>query len=141
MQLTYNDEKIELNRDNSAITTILEKVSELIEKDNTVFSHLVIDEIDIYEKHEEYINERINEIMQIEIITRSINEMICETMESVSGYLERAIPALQKLIDESYDGFTGETWTGIGQLTEGMQWMLQFVEFTRGAEKTTEKLE
>lgn len=134
MYLLYKEEKTQLNRDNTAYTTILEKVNELIKQENTVFSHLTIDEIDIYENHETYINERINEIMKIEIITRTTNEMIWETMGSVHEYLERAIPALSELVDQSYEGFTKKTWTGIEQLTDGMQWMLQFVEFTRKSE-------
>lgn len=133
MKLIHNEEAIDLNRDDSAYTTILEKVNKLIEQDNTVFSHLIVDDIDIYENHENYINERINEIMQIEIITRTSNEMIWETMKSVHDYLERAIPALNELVDQGYDGFSDKTWKGLEQLTEGMQFMLQFVEYTRNA--------
>lgn len=133
MQLIYKNEQRELTKDESAFTTILEKVNKLVEDNDVIFSHLIIDSIDVYEKHEEYINERINEIMEIEIITRSSKEMIWETMESVNEYLERAVPALKGLVDDSYESFSDETWSGIGQLSEGMQWMLQFKTFTKGA--------
>src|SRR5690625_3595105 len=101
MQLIYKDEQIKLNRDQSALTAIFEKVSKLIGQKDTVFSHLVIDGIDVYENHEVYINNKISQIMKIEIITKSVKEMIWETMESVQEYLERAVPALKELIDES----------------------------------------
>lgn len=133
MQLLYKDEETNLNRDNKVFTTILEKINEFIKKDNTVFSHLVIDDINVYENHEEYINEKINEMMRIEIVTRSKNQMIMETMESIHDYLERAVPALNELVDQSYSDYTKDTWVGLQQLTDGMQWMLQFVEFTRDA--------
>lgn len=133
MILKYRNEKIELPRDDSAITTIYEKVSGLINKQDTVFSHLVIDGVEVYENHEEYIKNKINEIMQIEIITKSTKEMIWETMESMHQYLQRAIPALKELIEKSYDDFSEEVWEGIRQLTEGMQWMLDFKTFTEQA--------
>jgi hypothetical protein len=133
MQLTYNDKQIELVRDASALHVIFEKVSELIEKEDTIFSNLVIDGVDVYEDHEAYINERINEIMHIEIITKTTKEMIWETMVSVHEYLERAVPALTELIDGSYENFAEKTWEGINQLSEGMQWMLQFKIFTQVA--------
>lgn len=133
MQLIHKDEIIELERDASALNVILEKVSELIKQKDTVFSHLTIDGVDVYENHEAYINERLNDMMKIEIITRSTKEMIWETMESVHDYLQRAIPALQQLVDTSYERFTSETWDSLGQLSDGMQWMLQFKEFTQAA--------
>lgn len=133
MQLIYKDEKNELKRDTSALTTIFEKVSELIEQKDTIFSHLLVDDAEVYEDHEAYINKRINEIMKIEIVTRSTNEMIWETMESVNEYLQRAVPALKELVDNSYDNFTEKTWEGISQLTEGLQWVLQFKTFTQSA--------
>lgn len=133
MQLTYNDKQIELERDASALNVIFNKVSELIEQQETVFSHLVIDGVDVYEEHEAYIKEQISEIMNIEIITKSMKEMIWDTMVSVHEYLERAVPALKELVDKSYESFVGDTWTGINQLSEGMQWMLQFKAFTQAA--------
>lgn len=133
MKLIYKDKHIELERDASSLNIIFKKVSELIEKKDTVFSHLVIDGVDVYEDHEAYINERINELMNIKIITKSTKEMIWETMASVYEYLERAVPALTELIDGSYENFADKTWEGINQLSEGMQWMLQFKTFTQAA--------
>lgn len=135
MQLIYKNEQIELARDDSAITTIFEKVSNLIKEEDTIFSHLVIDDVDIYENHEEYIKSKINEIMRIEIITRTTKEMIWETMESIHEYLQRAIPSLNELVNKSYENFSEEVWNGIEQLTEGMQWMLQFKTYTERMNK------
>src|SRR5699024_2754952 len=70
-------------------------------------------------------------LMQIIIVTRSIEELINETMQSIYDYLDRAIPALEQLVNQSEAEFSERTWIGIEQLTEGMQWMLQFVETIR----------
>lgn len=135
MQLIYEATKTELNRDMTAFNKVIEKVNEISEQEKKGFSHLVIDGVDVYEDHEQYINERLNEIMQIEIIALTISEIVWETLGSVADYLERAIPAVRELATGGLVEFTPGTWLGMEQLTDGMNWMLQFVEFTRQANK------
>ncbi|WP_233879539.1 hypothetical protein [Virgibacillus halodenitrificans] len=133
MQLIYKDEQYEVGNNEAALNMILEKINEAINEEDVVFSHLLIDRQEVYENHEAYILDHLTEIMEIEIVTKSTRKMIVETMVSINEYLERAIPALHKLIENSYDGFTNETWEGINQLGEGMQWITQFVTFTKAA--------
>ncbi|MFS0674157.1 hypothetical protein [Ornithinibacillus sp. 179-J 7C1 HS] len=135
MQLIYNEENILLENSLESIDVILNKVNKILENSGKVFSHLVINQVEVYENHEQYIRERISEIETIKIITTTMNEMIWNTMKSVHQYLVRAIPALNTLVDESYNNFTSETWNGINQLAEGMQWILQFKEVANAAVK------
>lgn len=130
MQLLHKSKRIKLENNEAGIMTIFEHINESIEDGTLVFSHLVVDGVDVYENHEAYLSEQINEIMKVEIITREMKAMIWDTMTSVNEYLERAIPALKQLRDE---GFTNELWLEIDHLGEGMQWMLQFVEITKEA--------
>lgn len=130
MQLLHKSKQIKLENNEAGIMTIFEHINESIEDGALVFSHLIIDGVDVYENHEAYLNEHINEVMKVEIITREMKAMIWDTMTSVNEYLERAIPALKQLRDE---GFTDEIWLEIDHLGEGMQWMLQFVEITKEA--------
>lgn len=133
MQLNYNNEYFQIDNTISSINTIFEKVNNTLENKNIVFSHLIIDGVEVYVNHEEHIKTRINEIETIEIVTRNVKEMIWDTMESIHSYLQRAIPALTELVDESYENFSKKSWDGINQLAEGMQWILQFMEVTRTA--------
>lgn len=133
MKLLHKQTSYTIENDTSAIHFIYEKVNELIQQENTVFSHLVIDNQEIYEEHEAYISKHLQEILQVEIVTHSKQEMIWETMDSINDYLKRAIPALKELIDASYHTFTKQTWEGIDQLAEGMQWILQFNMFTKAS--------
>src|SRR5690625_4258160 len=133
MLLKYNDEEMTLPREHTAFNMVIEKVNEIISQENMIFSHLIIDGNDIYEDHENYMVDRLNEIIQIEIVAKSANEMIWETMESVHQYLNRAIPAIEQLVIDSENEFSEQSWLGIQQLSEGMEWMLQFVTFTRRA--------
>lgn len=133
MQLNYNNEYFQIENNVAAINEVFEKVNSTLENKSIVFSHLIIDGAEVYVNHEEYIKARINEIETIEIVTRNVKEMIWETMESIHSYLQRAIPALTELVDESYESFSKESWDGINQLAEGMQWILQFMAVTRTA--------
>ena len=133
MQLIHNEEQITIEKKENIMHIIFTKVDELIEQENVIFSHLLVDGVEVYEDHETYIQNRLNDIMEIKIITRTSKEMIWETMQSIHEYMDRAIPALQSLVDESYDGFTEKTWQGIDQLAEGMQWITQFITFTKTA--------
>lgn len=125
MHLIYKNETIELES-NSSSSLIMKKITELIEQDEIIFSHLIIDDVEVYENFESYINERLNEIKRIEIITKSARELFWDILESVKGYLERAIPALKDLTDNSYKNFSFETWQGLSDLSEGFEWMYQF---------------
>ncbi|WP_164668008.1 hypothetical protein [Virgibacillus doumboii] len=133
MQLIYENEQFIIENNETSINIIFEKANEFIKEKDVVFSHLLVDNVEVYENHEHYLKENLNNIEKVEIATRSTKEMIWETMTSVNAYLERAIPALRELADGSYEKFTDKTWEGINQLAEGMQWILQFTTFTKNA--------
>ncbi|MEN2768679.1 hypothetical protein [Ornithinibacillus xuwenensis] len=130
MNLLYKDDQIILENNEEAMTKIFERISEIINKQDVVFSHLVIDDVEVYENHEAYIMSHLSDIDKIEIVTTSTRRMVWETMTSIHAYLERGIPTLKELITESYDKYTEKTWDGINKLAESMQLILQFVEFT-----------
>jgi len=132
MLLIHKSTEEKLTRDNTMFMKVFERVNELVGEKDTVFSHLVVDNIDVYENHEVYINDRLLEIMRIEIVTKTAAVSIHETMDSIHEYLERAIPALKELVNNSFESFDSNIWNGINQLAEGMQWILQFTAFVEG---------
>ncbi|WP_430790863.1 hypothetical protein VBD025_07605 [Virgibacillus flavescens] len=132
MLLKYNNEQYNLNSD-SIIPTVIEKINEALESKDTVFSHLVVNGVEVYENHEEYLKLHKNEITETEIIISDMKEMIWNTMKSIHEYLVGAMPALEDLINNSYQSFSKSTWEGIDQLAEAMQWILQFKEVTSSA--------
>ncbi|MGJ9459593.1 hypothetical protein [Oceanobacillus sp. CF4.6] len=133
MQLIHKNEQINIDNVETSINEVYIKINKLLGDKNIVFSHLLIDDVEVYENHEEYMKEHLIEIETIEIVTRKIKEMIWETMESIHSYLQRAVPALTELVDESYENFSSKSWEGINQLAEGMQWVLQFTAVTKTA--------
>lgn len=134
MLIKYNETTEEINRNQVAFNYIFTRVNQLIETEDVVFSHLVVDGEEVYENHETYINTKLNEIMQIEIIMLTKQEMFNSILQNINEYLDRAIPAIAQLVSNSFDVFTKDTWDGITQLTEGMEWMLQFFNLIRQEE-------
>lgn len=135
MKLIYENTTTEVNQDEQLFNTIIEKVNEAMTEEEKVFSHLIIDGTEVFEDHEAYIQQHLGEMMEIHIITRTKQEIIDDILQSIHSYLERAIPAIDELVNESFTGFTDESWLGIAQLTEGMEWMLQFIEALREADE------
>src|SRR5690625_1174454 len=131
MKLIYKDEATTLARNELAFEQIFKKVNKLMEKELLIFSHLIVDGAEVYNNHEQYINERLHNIAQIEIVMRTTKEMIHETMVSIYNYLTDAIPSIQNLVEQSYSGFQEETWNNLAQLVEGMEHIVSFINFTR----------
>lgn len=135
MKLIYNNTHSSVENNAEVINVIYSKVNEVIEQDGVVFSHLVIDGKEVYENHERYITEHLQEIIEVNIVTRSTSEMIFETMLEIHAYLERVVPSLNLLVDKSYENFSKETWDGIDQLGEGMQYILQFASVAENLQR------
>ncbi|MFD2044931.1 hypothetical protein ACFSTA_14700 [Ornithinibacillus salinisoli] len=131
MQLIYNNQQYHIDENNNFIANILKKINEISNDKDVVFSHLIINDVEVFENYEVFLKENINRLFKVEIVTKKMNEMLWDTMISINEYLQRAIPALKTLVNESYEKFNDETWMGINQLAEGMQWILQFSTFTR----------
>jgi hypothetical protein len=135
LQIIHGNENYVINDSNTAISEIFEKINEVFESGDSVFSHLIVDGIDVYENHEVYLGQRLNEIKTVEIVSKQVHELTWETMVSIQNYLEGAIPALSKLVDNSFESFSDKTWVGLEQLAEGMQWILQFKAVVANATK------
>lgn len=133
MRLLYNNEQFSLENNESTIHFIFEKINKSIKHKDMIFSHLIVDDKEVFENHERYLKENLKVIEMVQIVNKRTKNMIWETMTSISLYLDRAIPALINLTDKSYKKFTNDTWEGINQLAEGMQWITQFITFTKKA--------
>lgn len=117
MKLIYENTTIEVKQDEQLFNTIIEKVNEAMTEKEKVFSHLIIDGTEVFEDHESYIQTHLGKMMEIQIITRTKQEIINDILQSIHSYLERAIPAIDELVNQSFTEFTDESWLGVAQLT------------------------
>lgn len=87
------------------------------------FSHLVIDDKEIYEDFDTYIGDNINQIEKIEVIAKTIKEFTNEILLSLEQYLKGAIPELENLTTKMYQTNLNETIDNFTQFLDGVQWI------------------
>ncbi|WP_153463197.1 MULTISPECIES: hypothetical protein [Sediminibacillus] len=128
MLLTINDNSFELENKLSAVESIIKKIENEVSDSNQFFSHLIIDDEEIFDQFELRIEEDIASIQEVKVVLKSIKQFVNDCLTTKEDYLTGAIPELEILIDELYQGPTNETWKKLGQLLEGLQWLNQLID-------------
>lgn len=107
---------------------IVEKMNQLSENEDLVFSHLIIDGQEVYNDHENYINQYLHDIKLIELEMSSVEELTNDILNSLKLYLDRAVPTLELMVSENYGEMSESFWTNMVDLTDGIQAIMQFSE-------------
>lgn len=107
---------------------LINKINSILESENDFFSHLVIDGIEIYEDHEEYILDHLEEVEEIVVITKTIKEFVNSLLISLHDYTKRGIPEIERIIDGFYQNPSEESWHKLGQLLGGIEWIYESIK-------------
>jgi len=107
---------------------IVEKMNQLSENEDLIFSHLIIDGQEVYNDHENYINQYLHDIKIIELEMASVEELTNDILNSLKLYLNRAVPTLELMVSEDYGEMSESFWTNMVDLTDGIQAIMQFSE-------------
>ncbi|MDX8044605.1 hypothetical protein SH601_01275 [Gracilibacillus sp. S3-1-1] len=127
MQLTLNDNQKSLTIDEDiTVERVIEAINQLIGTE-LIFSHLIIDNQEIYSDHHLYIERYIDEILQIKVIAKTKSVYINETLLSAEEYLQNALPAIDTLVEQFYQGVEADTWNRFQQMTDGIQWLMDVI--------------
>jgi hypothetical protein len=110
--------------DAAAIAMVFDKVKVILEELKSHISHLIVDDIEIYEEFEEYIFDHMNEIRIVQVGVQSLKQMTDNLLVSLDDYLNRAIPELHRLVNEFYAGPTEDSWNTFVQMIEGVEWII-----------------
>jgi hypothetical protein len=128
VQLILLKETIQYSNEASSIEPCFSQINQLLNGNDYVLSHLEIDGVDVYENHLDYISDRILNIQVIVVIVNTFKQTLDESIINLEAYLTRAIPVTIALADEFYKGSDKESWNKLGQLFEGLQWVMQALE-------------
>ncbi|MBY0223495.1 MULTISPECIES: hypothetical protein [Sporosarcina] len=120
MELIFQQQTTTL--DNATAENIIEQINNLLAKDYYL-SHFIADGAEVYEDHENYLNEHAEKIEKLEIIAKTVKEFVNDLLLSAEEYTQRAIPELAPLAEAFYDNPQPETWTTLDQLLGGLQWI------------------
>ncbi len=123
MHIHMPDQIVELENKKDSAEEVVRLIDEFADKQNLLFSHMVIDDQEIYEDPFDYVIERWREIHSIEIVFRTPKEYAGEVLLSISDYLSRAVPGMRFLVDACYKGLNEESWGNLAEFLEGLQWI------------------
>ena len=124
MKIHILDKTLEYENNMSAYDKISSYVDDLINKSNLIFSHLIIDGVEIYQDYYDYFLDNIKNIEEVIVITKTIKEMYREIILSTVDYIERALPQVEILSNEFYKTPSKDSWAKLTDLIDGIKWIM-----------------
>ncbi|GGE36227.1 hypothetical protein GCM10011391_13790 [Pullulanibacillus camelliae] len=128
MFFIINDKEYALDNDYFSVDKIMTIIDEAKALKDKVFSHLVIDDIEVYNEFEDYLKEHVTTVEKIEAVIYTIKEHVHQLLLSTENYLMSMIPELEKIVEQFYQGSTQETWNSFNLFLQGLQWINQMIE-------------
>lgn len=121
----YIEEKIlEFENSPSELENILESIEITIKESSKLLSHLVVDNVEIYENYYTYLKDNINVIEKIEVITQTYKELVEDILISTAEYLRRITKTTEGLSDKFYKTPISDDWNSLKDLLTGVSWII-----------------
>ncbi|MDQ0089894.1 hypothetical protein J2T12_003307 [Paenibacillus anaericanus] len=89
-----------------------------------------INEIPFYDGYEIQLVQQFDEIRSLHVYTISAQESLEETLNSIVNYSSKVLENLPDIYRPLYAELEQEHWEQLFSLLEGMEWMVQAVEFS-----------
>ncbi|WIV12045.1 hypothetical protein [Proteiniborus sp. MB09-C3] len=124
MKVYILDKVLEYSNDKSIIDGLFQKIDSILEKSDYYFSHLVIDDLEIYEDYHDYFLDNIRSIREVNVVSSTLKELAENIMITTIDYFNRAIPELNILSNEFYKTPTEQSWDKFSDLLEGIAWII-----------------
>lgn len=128
MKILFDDKLKEVNKVEEAMQEIGQMIQNEIHNQHLVFTHCVIDGIEVYEQIENYLDEHKEIIQEIHLQASTRDEIINNMLIEAENYLNRALPALKDLVDTFYQGATNKTWGDFQQFLEATSWLFSMIQ-------------
>nr|WP_144921558.1 hypothetical protein [Paenibacillus bovis] len=126
MKLIFKDEVIQFDTQ-PTVEVMLNKINQLLDN-HYYFSHLIVDDKEVFDDPERYLQDYLSGIREIEIVAKTVKQFINDLLLSAKEYIRRAKPEIDSLSDEFYQNPTHESWHKFTQLLEGIQWINQVIQ-------------
>lgn len=140
MQVTLMNRQIFLPNTLDSIKIINGQLEELQKNEELYLDHMVIDGEIIFNNHEDYITESIDEIDNILIRLHNVSEMCKELIFTGAEYLDRMIPQVKELAVNFYKILNEDVWLKFQELIEGISWISKTLDFLKDKEGDMEKV-
>lgn len=124
MQIILYDQTYSCKNEMAEVEKIFQILSQMLIENGQRIASLEIDGVEVFTNYDLYINDHLESIQIIFIKVITDQELLEDSLLSVKGYLERAVPEIDKLVDQFYHEVTAETWKVFAQLLEGLQYVM-----------------
>jgi len=124
MKIHILDKTLEYENNMKAYDKLSSYIDDLVNKSNLIFSHLIIDGVEIYEDYYDYFFDNIKNIEEVTVITKTVKEMYREIILSTVDYIERAVSQIEILSNEFYKTPSRDSWTKLADLIDGIKWIM-----------------
>lgn len=128
MNIRLLEEDYSFENSKQGLEQLINMINEKLTEKDVFFSHMIIDGEEVYDEPTEYILSNIENIKNIDVKTKTINEFVADLIVSLNDYTGRAIPEIQNLVDQFYQKPSSESWSMLEQLLEGIEWIYQTIK-------------
>lgn len=137
MVIKLREQEVTLPNDTVNAKEVVNHIRALLDNSQIVMENLVINGSVVEDDYEEFIAANLLTIEDIEILGRPLQEYIFEQVREGLAYLERALPEVENLADQFYQGCSNGTWEKFDLLLEGIQWLAQLTHTVQNPEIIT----
>lgn len=123
MQIMLDKELIEIENNESGLEKLLQIIEQKAMASELIFSHLVIDGVEIYEDFANYLQANFQNIKDIHLEFLPLQQFLQDILQSTGQYLDGVIATIDNLASAIYNQVDSETWQQIDMLLEGIQWL------------------
>lgn len=109
------------------VDMLIEKINHLLKDSNQIVEYMKINDIEIYDQFESYLQNHFYEIKSLKIVSVTVETMMKNLSNSILQYINRAIPEIEVLIKEFYKEPSKNTWDQFLLMLEGITWIDQAV--------------
>ncbi|MEK4513076.1 hypothetical protein EJP82_21160 [Paenibacillus anaericanus] len=131
---------MDIYKDGKCVPNTIENVQELdrfwvemtkkISESTRYIKVVEINEIPFYDGYEFQIVQQFDEIRSLHVFTISAQESLNETLDSIINYSAKVLVSLPEIYRPLYAELEQEHWEQLFALLEGMEWMVQAIEFS-----------
>ncbi|CUH94421.1 hypothetical protein P22_0487 [Propionispora sp. 2/2-37] len=128
MQIKILDQVFECDNQVSSVEDVFDKVNQILTETKQHIGSLEIDGVEVYQDYIQYITANLDSIGTIVVNMKTLREMLEGALVSIQEYLSRAIPEVEILADEFYQGISQNTWEKFAQLFDGLQLIIDSIQ-------------
>ncbi len=123
MQIMLDEELIEIENDESGLEKLLQIIEQKAIASELIFSHLIVDGVEIYEDFADYLQANFENIKEIHLQFLPLQQFMQDILQSTKEYLTGVIATIEDVANAVYNQVDPETWQQIDLLLEGIQWL------------------